>query len=116
MNMKSRSIANGLSQAGLLSLDRPLRVPRGDRSILRRKTADELPDAGQDRLLIAREGPVIAAVELDESRLRDVAREMPAGADANNAVAATVQHQSRRGNSAEKMPHIGIAQCLDHPL
>jgi len=38
----------------------------------------------QDRLEIAREGPVIGAVELDESRLRDVAGEVPAGADAND--------------------------------
>jgi hypothetical protein len=29
----------------------------GDRLVSRRETADKLPDAGQDRLLIAREGP-----------------------------------------------------------
>jgi len=45
----------------------------------RHKAADELPDAGQDGLLIAREGPVIGAVELDEAGLGDVAGEMPAG-------------------------------------
>jgi hypothetical protein len=61
----------------------------------RRQIADELPDVGQDGLLIAGEGPVIGAVELDESHLRDVAAEMPAGADANSAVAATVEHQGR---------------------
>ena len=56
------------------------------------KTADELPDAGQQRLLIAREGPVIVAVELDESRLRDMTGEMPAGADTNGAVPSTMEH------------------------
>jgi hypothetical protein len=69
-------------------------------------------DAGEDGLLIAREGPVIGAVELDNSRLPHVAGEMPAGADANSAVAATMEHQVRRGNSAQKMPHIRIAQRL----
>ena len=39
------------------------------RSSSRRQTADKLLDAGQDGLLIAREDPVIAAVELDESRI-----------------------------------------------
>jgi hypothetical protein len=73
-----------------------------------------LPDARQDGLLIAREGPVIGAVELDEAGLCDVAGEMPAGADANGVVAATVQHQGRNGNSRQKMPHIGVAQCLEH--
>jgi len=43
--------------------------------------ADKLSDADQQRLLIAREGPVIVAVELDESRLRDMTGEMPAGSD-----------------------------------
>ena len=42
----------------------------------RRQTADELPDVGQDGLLVAGEGPVIGAFELDESRLRDVAAVM----------------------------------------
>jgi hypothetical protein len=55
------------------------------------ETADKLLDAGQDGLLIAREGPVIGAVEFDESRLRDVAGEMPAGADANGAIAKTLR-------------------------
>jgi hypothetical protein len=63
------------------------------RSQSRRETADKLLDAGQDGLLIAREGPVIGAVELDELRLRDVAGEVPADADANGAVAATVERQ-----------------------
>ena len=43
------------------------------RSSSRRQTADELLDTGQDGLLIAREDPVIAAVELDESRMCDMA-------------------------------------------
>jgi len=34
-------------------------------------------------LLVAREDPVIRTIEPDETRLRDVAGEMPAGADAN---------------------------------
>jgi hypothetical protein len=59
---------------------------------------------------------VIGAVELDESRLRDVAGEMSARADANGAVAATVEHQGRSGNSAQKMPHIRVAQRLEQPL
>src|SRR5215510_11471687 len=84
------------------------------RSQSRRETADKLLDAGQDRLLIAREGPVIGAVELDESRLRDVAGEIPAGADANGAVAATVEHQGRSGDPAQEMPHIGVAHRLQH--
>jgi hypothetical protein len=82
----------------------------------RRKTADKLPDAGENRLLIAGEGPVIGAVELDKLRLRDVAGEMPAGADANGAVTAAVEHESRRGNFAQKMPHIRIAQRLEQAL
>ena len=67
-------------------------------------------------MLIAREGPVIGAVELDESHLRDVAGEMPAGADANGAVAPTVEHQGRSRNSLQKMAHIRIAQRLEHAL
>ena len=67
-------------------------------------------DAGQDRLLIAGEGPVIGAVKLDESHLRDVGGEMPAGADANGAVAPTLEHQGWSRNSAQKMAHIRIAQ------
>ena len=86
------------------------------RVLSRRETADELLYTGQDGLLIAREGPVVGAVELDKSRLRDVASEMAAGADANSAVAATVEHQGRRRNSAQKMPHIGIAQRLEQAL
>ena len=86
------------------------------RSQSSRESADKLLDAGQDGLLIARENPMIGAVELDESRLRDVAGEMPAGADANGAVVETVEHQSRNGNSAQKMPHIHIAQRLEHAL
>src|SRR5437667_7748165 len=39
------------------------------------KTADESLDTCQHRLLIACEGPVIVAVELDESRRRDMAGE-----------------------------------------
>ena len=70
----------------------------------------------QDRLEIAREGPVIGAVELDESRLRDVAGEMPADADANDAVVPTVEHQGRSRNSAQKMAHICIARRLEHAL
>ena len=65
------------------------------RSRLPGKTADKLPDVVQYGLLIAREGPVIGAVEFDESRLRDVADEMPGGADANRAVVVTMQHQGR---------------------
>ena len=78
------------------------------------ETADESPNAGEDGLLIAREDPVIAAVELDESRMRDMAGEMPAGADANGAVATTVEHQGRSRNSAQQMTHIHIAQRLEH--
>jgi hypothetical protein len=58
-----------------------------------REIPDELFDASQDGLLIAREDPVVGAVEFDEARLRDAAGEMPSGADANGAVAAPVQHQ-----------------------
>ena len=72
------------------------------RVLSRRETADELLYTGQDGLLIAREGPVVGAVELDKSRLRDVASEMAAGADANSAVAATVEHQGRRGISPRR--------------
>ena len=77
---------------------------------------DKLLDAGQDGLLIAREDPVIAAIELDESRIRDMTGEMPASADANGAVATTVEHQGRSRNSAQKMPHIHLAQRLEHSL
>ncbi|WP_235025412.1 hypothetical protein [Caballeronia terrestris] len=51
-------------------------------------------------MLIAREDPMIGAVELDKSRVRDVAGEMSAGADANGAVVDTMEHQSRNGNPA----------------
>ena len=67
-----------------------------------RETSDELPDASKNGLLIAREGPVIGTIELDESRPRDVTGKMPAGADANGAVAATMEHEGRRGNSVQK--------------
>lgn len=56
------------------------------RSSSRCKFAGESPDVGQDGLLIAGEGPVIGAVELDESRLPDVAGEMAARADADGTV------------------------------
>ena|SRR6516225_5776610 len=59
---------------------------------------------------------MIGAVELDESSLRDVAGEMPSGADANGAVIAAMEHQGRSGNSAKKMPHIRVAQRLEHAL
>ena len=85
-------------------------------SVSRPETADKFPDASQYRLLITRERPVIGAVQLDESRLRDVAGEMPAGADTNGAVAATMQHQGRSGDSAQNMPHIRVAQCLEQAL
>ena len=41
---------------------------------------------------------------------------MSAGADADGAIAAAVQHQRRNGNPLEKMPHIRIAQGLEHAL
>ena len=56
------------------------------------KIGDKLPDAGEDGLLVACERPVIGTIEFDESRMGDVAREMPPGADANGAVAVTVEH------------------------
>jgi hypothetical protein len=82
----------------------------------RRDAADELLDVGQDWMLIPCEDPVIGTFKLDESRVRDVAGEMPAGADANGAVATTVEHQGWSGNSTQKMPHIRIAQGLEHAL
>jgi len=86
------------------------------RSHSRRQTGDESLDAGQDGLLIAREDPVIAAVELDEPRVRDMAGKMSAGVDANGKVATTMEHQGRSGNSAQKMPHIRVAQRLENAL
>jgi hypothetical protein len=74
-----------------------------------RETADELFDARQDGLLIAGENPVIGAVELDEPRPRDVAGQVPAGADANGAVAAPVQHQRRSGNPAQDIAYVRVA-------
>jgi hypothetical protein len=65
------------------------------RSQLPRETADKLLELVQNGLLIAREGPVIGTVELDESRVRDVAGEMPTCAYANGAVVVTMQHQGR---------------------
>jgi hypothetical protein len=64
-------------------------------------------------LLVAREGPVVDAIEFDEARLRDVAGEIAAGANTNRTVTATVEHQGWRGNSAQEMPHISIAQRLE---
>ncbi len=93
-------------ETGRCSDNLPLHRPIGV------ETADKLLDAGQDALLIAREGPVIRAIELDEFRLRDVAGEMPTGVDANGAIAATVEHQGRSGDRAQEMPHIGVAQRL----
>jgi hypothetical protein len=52
---------------------------RRNGSRARYETADKLLDAGEDRLLIAREDPVIDAVEFDKLRLGNVAGEMPAG-------------------------------------
>jgi hypothetical protein len=80
------------------------------------KVGDELPDAVKHGLLIAGESPVIGAVELDESRLRDMVGEMFAGADADGAVAATVEHQCRNGDPRQKMAHVGIAQRFQHAL
>ena len=56
------------------------------------ETAEELPDIGQDGLLIPREGPMVGAVKLDEARLRDVAREVPPGIDANGAITSAMKH------------------------
>ena len=86
------------------------------RSQSRHETAHKLLDIGQDGLLIAREDPVIGAVEFDESCVRDVAGKMAAGADANGAIAVAVEHQSWNGNSTQKVPHIHIAQRLEHAL
>jgi hypothetical protein len=55
-----------------------------------------LLDAGQDGLLIAREDPLIGAIELDESRLRNVTGEMAPGVEANGAVAVAVEQQLLR--------------------
>src|SRR5262245_6494460 len=48
--------------------------------------------------------------------MSDMAGEMPAGVDANGKVATTMEHQGRSGNSTQKMPHIRIAQRLQHGL
>jgi hypothetical protein len=66
------------------------------RSSSRREIADKLLDAGQDGLLIAREDPLIGAIELDESRLRNVTGEMAPGVEANGAVAVAVEQQLLR--------------------
>jgi hypothetical protein len=74
-----------------------------------RETAHELPNAGQDGLLIAGENPMIGSIELDEARLRDVAGEIPASADADGTIATPVKHQCWHGNSIQKMANIRIA-------
>jgi len=56
---------------------------------------EELLDIGQDGLLIPREGPMVGAVELDKARLREVAREVAPGSDANGAIPAAMEHQAR---------------------
>jgi ATP-binding cassette subfamily B protein len=80
------------------------------------KTAEELLDISQDRLLIPHEGPMVGAVEFDKARLREVAREMAPGSNANGAVPAAMEHQARHGDPAQEMPHIGVAQRLEHSL
>ena len=80
------------------------------------EAVDELPDGAQDGLLIASEGPVIRSVEFDEPCPRDVAGEIPARADANGAVVAPVEHQSGHRNLPQKMPHVHVAQRLEHAL
>jgi len=78
------------------------------------KIADELSDAIKHRLLIAGEGPMIGAVELDEARPGDVFGEMSPGTDADGAVATAVEHQRRNGNPPQNVPHIRIPQGLQH--
>src|SRR5262245_32398052 len=80
------------------------------------EAVDESADARQHWRLMAGEGRVVGAVELDEFRMCDMTGEMPAGADANGTIAAAMEHQGRRGNLPEKRPHIRIAQGLEHAL
>ena len=80
------------------------------------ETAEELIDIGQDGLLIPHEGPMVGAVELDEARVREVAREVASGSDANGAIPAAMEHQTRHGDSMQEMSHIRVAQCLEHAL
>src|SRR5262249_9321462 len=125
---KATAVMLRSAKRGLLRTGTPARAVRPARTrrvadasswrqmVSRGETAAKLLDAGQDGFLIARESPVIGAVELDESRQRDVAGEMPAGANANGAVAATVEHQGRRANSVQKVPHVRITQRLQRAL
>jgi hypothetical protein len=79
-------------------------------------TAEELVDLGQDGLLIPHEGPMVGAIEFDKARLRELAREVASGSDANGAIPAAMKHQARYRDSAQEMSHIRIAQCLEHTL
>lgn len=73
-----------------------LRQPQHDYFQSCGETADKLSDAGEDGSPVARENPVIDAVEFDVSRLCDVAGKMPASANSNGVVVPTELRKTRR--------------------
>ena len=79
-----------------------------------RESVDELPDCLEHGWLGAGKEPMIIAVELDELRAGDFARHVAAGFDAHGPVVAAVQDQRGHGNPWQEVPHVGVAQRLEH--
>jgi hypothetical protein len=95
-------------------------VPSGERAyaialwpktlkLLRAKRGDKLLDVGQDGSLVASEGPMVIAIELDKARLGDVTGEVATSADANGAISATMKYKGWCRNAAQKTSYIRVA-------
>jgi hypothetical protein len=78
-------------------------LPLGKHPIGQSSAAFEAAHEGADLLynlaLIAGPEPVIVAIELDEARSRYCAGQMPAGLDADRAVAMAMEDERRRDDT-----------------
>ena len=59
---------------------------------------------------------MIVAIKLDQPRPPYCAGQIPAGLDANRAVAAAMQDERWRYDAGQQRPDVGVAQRLQHSL
>src|SRR3954454_20388790 len=91
-------------------LHRPL--PRSP-PVVRQGIAKSL-DCLEHGLLSTRKEPMIVAVELDELSASDLAGHIAACRNTHGLVVPAVQHQRGHGNPWQEMPHVGVAQRVEH--